>query len=233
MKNDGDSVSFLIYSRAFAAMLAFVLLVLNVAAVLAGILLGAERASVENGFIENTQMVVLLAAALAFVHGAARSNRAVRFILAGGAALALLMANRELASDFVPADHWLHFVKSFFGRLVFWLAVAAAFAIWAYKLRHEIRRLVRHLDLNGMTPPLLFAGALVASYFTEEAIKAGFGGDYKLWLVFLEETLEANGYMVLCSAAVYFALRARRAAAAGILPGSADPPLAGNERSNA
>lgn len=202
-------MSILAFSSGFLLRLLMVLVPLNLAMVAAGLVLGWERTSLENGLIENTQLAVLAASLVAGVIAARDSAHLLRMIMAGWAALMLLLIQREFDFSALGRDSWLYTLRSMDVRLAYWVPILALLIVWALRFVPQIARAATALRWRHLWPALLAGVLVVISMKMEDAIKSGSYGPHADFLVFGEELFELNAYCVIAGVAIAVAARLR------------------------
>lgn len=208
-------MSILAFSSGFLLRLLTVLVPLNLAMIAAGFLLGWERASLENGVIENTQLAVLAASLAAGLIAACKSAHLLRMVMAGWVALMLLLIQREFDFSLLGRDSWLYMLRDMDIRLTYWVPIVAFLIVWALRFVPQIAGAVTALRWRHLWPALLTGVLVVISTKMEDAAKSGVYGAYWDLLVFGEELFELNAYCVIASMAIAIVARLRRPAPDG------------------
>lgn len=197
------------FSRHFFYRLLILMGLANLAALIAGLALGWQRAAVENGFIENMQMAMIVISMAAALLASAWSSGLLRVAMAGWAAVNLLMIQREIDFRTFGEEHWLFFLHDTGLRFAFWLPLVAVLVLWAWPYRRDGVRAVMALRWRHVWPFLMTGAIILGSELSEQLLKARVVTDYEI-AVFFEEMFELNAYCVIAATAVAIAARARR-----------------------
>lgn len=203
-------MSILAFSSRFLLRILVILAPLNLVMIAGGLMLGWERASMENGLIENTQLAVLAISMVAGVIAARASADLLRMVMAGWVALMLLLIQREFDFSMLGHDSWLYTLRSMDVRLSYWAPIAALLIVWALRFVPQIARAVAALRWRHLWPALLTGVLVFISMKMEDAVKTGQHGGRADLLVFGEELFELNAYCVIASVAIAIAARLRR-----------------------
>lgn len=202
-------MSIITFSRQFFFRLLILMALVNLAALAAGLSLGWKRAAIENGFIENIQMMLILVSMAAALFASIRSAGLLRVAMAGWAAANLLMIQRETDFRAFGEEHWLFAVHDMRLRLAFWLPLVALLLLWGLRHRSDALRTLRALRWRHLWPFAMTGAIILGSELTEQVLKARWVTNYEV-AVFFEELIEVNAYCVMAAAAVTIAARVRR-----------------------
>ena len=197
------------FSRQFFFRLLILMGLANFMAFAAAALLGWQRAAVENGFIENMQMTLIVISMLAALVASIRSSGLLRVAMAGWAAVNLLMIQREIDFRTFGEEHWLFSLHDMRLRFAFWLPLVAILVLWAWPHRHHGVRAVMALRWRHVWPFLMTGVIILGSEVSEQLLKGGVVVNYEV-AVFFEELFELNAYSVIAATAVAIAARAGR-----------------------
>lgn len=197
------------FSRQFFFRLLILMGLANLAAFAAAAVLGWGRAAVENGFIENIQMVLIIVSMVAAILASIWSSELLRVSMAGWAAINLLMIQREIDFRTFGEEHWLFTLHDATLRFAFWIPLAAVLIVWAARYWRLALRSVMAVRWHHVWPAVLIAFIMLGSELTEQALKARWLTNYEV-AVFFEELFELNAYCVIAAAAVAIAVRVRR-----------------------
>lgn len=205
-------MSILMFSGLFFKRLLLLLAVLNVIGFAGAAVLGWERASLENGVVENMQLLMLLVSMVAGIVAACRSAGFLRAVFACWAAIMLLMIQREFDFAVLGVDSTLYQLRSTNVRLAFWLPVLAILLIWNLRYWRDLLRCLPALRWAHLWPIALIGALMLCSNLAEQVTKAGAAAGMTSFLVFMEELLELNGYGVIAAMGLSFAARLGRPA---------------------
>lgn len=155
--------------------------------ILACQLLGSESLSTENGWLENAQSLLLLAAlvcgALASFHADTRMWRCIAVVLASVAAVGFAREfqtfNEDVPSVGLAVPRWTK-------RVIYAVAIISAFGGTMIMFLRERATMLRHLGPRFIWPGVVFVSCfVVAELFEREH------------LVFMEEVVEVFAYSLL------------------------------------
>lgn len=213
-------MSIISFSRHFFFRLLILMALANLAALIGSLTLGWKRAAIENGFIENMQMTLIVISLAAAIHASIRSSGLLRVAMAGWAAISLLMIQREVDFRTFGEEHWLFALHDTRLRLAFWLPVAALLLISALRHRGDALRALKAVRWRHAWPVAMIGAIILGSELMEQMLKARLLTNYEV-AVFFEELFELNAYCVIAATAVAIAMRVRQ-------PGSPDEIAARN-----
>ncbi len=168
-------------------------------------IIGPKAASTEGGSMEELQNLVLIAAMLIFFMTAWRERAAPRMAAFGAALFCIICFLRELELPTTgPITAYMNDKAFRWHETIALAAIVLPYVALRQRYIPELLAYVKNLDAW----PFMLAGLLFG-------IGAGidtFGGltPYKLIGQFLEELLEASGYLILLATAVLFILRSGR-----------------------
>lgn len=200
-------MSILEFAKPFASRLLALLAALNLAGLGAAATLGWNRASVENGAVENLQMVMLVAALAAGIVAAWRAAGPLRALLACWVAVMVLLIQREFDFSVAAPGSWLARLHDNDARLAFWLPVLAILIVWTLRHRQALMRAFRALRRVHLWPVPAIAVLMLGSDLAEKLAKGSTAPGMADVLVFMEELLELNAYGVIAAMALAFAVR--------------------------
>lgn len=203
-------MSIFAFSSTFLLRLLMVMVPLSIVMIAAGLVLGWERASVENGVVENTQLVVLAVSLVAGVVAARNSAHLLRMVMAGWVALMVLLIQREIDFSMLGRESWLYTLRDWDIRLSYWVPIMAFLTVWALRFVPEIARAALALRWRHLWPMLLAGVLILISVQMENAIKSGGYREYWDLLTFGEELFELNTYCVIAGIAIAIVARLRR-----------------------
>lgn len=205
-------MSVIAFSKQFFLRLLILLGLINLAAFAAAALLGWQRSSVENGALENVQLVMLVVSLAAGAFAAIRSAGLLRLVMASWVAVMLLMIQREVDFSTFGTESWLFALHSMKLRLALWLPIVTALLVWAFPYRDFVPSRAAAIRWRHLWPVLLVGVLMLGSELAEQLIKTGDFREQRDVLGFLEELTELNGYCVVVAMAVAIAARVRRPA---------------------
>ena len=200
------------FAKPFAKRLLLLLAALTFAGFGAAAILGWERASLENGAVENLQMLMLVAALIAGIVAAWRAAGPLRALLACWVAVMVLMIQREFDFSVAGPGSWLARMRDTDVRLAFWLPVLAILIVWTLRHRQALTRGFSALRWVHLWPVPAIAVLMLCSNLAEKLAKWGSVPGMTDVFVFLEELFELNGYGVIAAMGIAFALRVSRPA---------------------
>lgn len=194
-----------------------VLVPMNLAMIASGYLLGWRRIAVENGLIENAQLVVLVVALVAGAVAAFKSAHLLRLAMAGWCALMLLLLQREFDFTLLGEESWLYALHGTNARLIYWAPILTALFVWATRYPRDIVRAVAALRWRHLWPTLAIVVMGVTSQWMETAQRA-YRKYFEVFYV-AEELLELNVYCIMAMVAIAIAVRVLRPGSPAIADG--------------
>jgi hypothetical protein len=203
-------LSLFLFAKPFVRRLLLLLAALNVAGFAAAAVFGWQRASAENGHVENLQMAMLGLALLAGAVAAWRAAGLARAVFACWVAVLVLMIQREFDFSVATPGSWLARLHDNDVRLAFWLPVLAILLVWTLRHWRALGRSLAALRWRHLWPIAAVGVLAVSSELMETAAKSA--GDMTHVLVFFEELVELNDYGILAAMGIAFAARAGRPA---------------------
>lgn len=201
-------MSVIAFTSGFLLRMLVVLVPLNLAMITCGYFIGWRRLAVENGVIENTQLVVLAISLAVGAFAAFKSSHLLRLAMAAWCALMLLLLQREFDFTLLGEDSWLFALRSSHVRLIYWIPILAILAIWASRHFREILRAIASLRWRHLWPTILIVVLGVASQLMENAQQA-YRRYFKLFYVG-EELMELNVYCIMAMVVIAIAARILR-----------------------
>lgn len=205
-------MSILMFSGPFFRRLLLLLAALNVVGFAGAAAFGWLRASLENGVVENMQLLILIVSMVAGIVAACRSGGFLRAVFACWAAVMLLMVQREFDFTVLGTDSLLYRLRGTDVRLAFWIPVLVLLAVWILRYRRELLRSLPAVRWPHVWPILMIGVLMLCSNLAENATKSGAAAGMSSFLVFMEELLELNAYGVIAAMGLAFAARAGRPA---------------------
>lgn len=155
--------------------------------VLASRFLGSDSLTKENGWLENTQSLLLSAAflcgAFASIHANTRMWRCIAVVLASIAAVGWARELQTLSQE-MPSDWWA--IPRWTKRLIYGVAVTSALSGTMMMFIRERTTMLRHLGPRFIWPGIVFIVCFVAAELFERG-----------HFVFMEEVVEIFAYSLL------------------------------------
>jgi len=162
---------------------------------------GLAAVSRENGPMENTQLVGLAMAILAFAAVAVRTRDAERMVATGMAVLCMIFLWRELDFRSFGPRSWMAFFHTRTFKLAFGAAITAGMTIYWLRRRDLLPTVFRYSFSRQSWPLWLGGFLLIVGEASEYIAKKHY---HHAIFVFLEELAENWGFAALLMAAVWF-----------------------------
>jgi hypothetical protein len=148
--------------------------------------------AVENGLLENTQVVLLALSFAGFLLPVRRAGRESRCILLGGALLALTCILREVDVEDLNVARWIVLMGSGIGRNTIFFALWAGVLFYTIKIIPQLKEDFLRITGSNFGKLIISAGIamLIGDLFDKDILGIGQAQIY-------EEFYETIGYMLL------------------------------------